>query len=139
MVSEAMALLRELRGSGVVVEARDGTIRVSPRDAVDAQVRARLAAHKAEILAALAAEAQAGPPKLAEDTAELPSWFWRPAETRGSPGKGRMGTQAPSACFACGSSRWWRRIAGGPWVCPVCHPPGPAPHEIEWSSAEVTS
>ena len=134
----ALSLLARARSAGLTVTVRDGKLQVLGPKRL-AALAVELAEHKAEILAALQAEVQAGPPKLAEDTAELPSWFWRSGETRGSPGKGRMGAQAPSACFACGSSRWWRRIAGGPWVCPLCHPPGPAPHEIEWSDAEVAS
>lgn len=134
----ALSLLARARSAGLTVTVREGKLQVRGPKRL-AALAMELAEHKAEVLAALEAEVQAGPPRLAEDTAELPSWFWRPAETRGSPGAGRMGARAPASCHACGSIWWWRRIAGGPWVCPVCHPPGPAPHEIEWSDAEVTS
>ena len=40
-------------------------------------------------------------------------------------------------CFACGTSRWWRKKDGsGKWVCPVCHPPPFDESIIEYFSTQ---
>lgn len=38
-------------------------------------------------------------------------------------------------CYCCGETQRWRLKNGGPWICPTCHPPIPAPEEIEWLEA----
>lgn len=45
-----------------------------------------------------------------------------------------LGTGAllEGVCRICNSDRRWRLKPSGPWICSVCHPPLPAPEEIEW-------
>jgi hypothetical protein len=52
---EADQVLDDLPAAGVAVEAVDGRLRLSPASAVDVALKARVAAHKAGILAILAA------------------------------------------------------------------------------------
>lgn len=55
----AEKILADLAAAGVAVEAVDGRLRLSPPSAVDAVLRGRVAAHKAAILATLAARPDA--------------------------------------------------------------------------------
>jgi hypothetical protein len=53
-LDEAALVLDDLAAAGVAVEVVDGRLRLSPASAVDADLRGRVADHKAGILALLA-------------------------------------------------------------------------------------
>jgi hypothetical protein len=50
------------------------------------------------------------------------------------PDHGRGNGRSSRPCGACRAVKWWRRRPAGQWVCGTCHPPAPAPSEIEWAS-----
>jgi hypothetical protein len=58
-LGDADQVLDDLAAAGVAVEAVDGRLRLSPASAVDAALRARVAAHKPAILSLLATRSDA--------------------------------------------------------------------------------
>lgn len=126
---DGLILLARARAAGLQVEADGDQLRVRGPRRHDSLVREVLAS-KSEVLAALD---RRRPPAARPDTVPVPGWF-----IRGEPyrrGGGDVVVRGPGrSCWACGSTRWWRRPGARSWICPTCHPPGVEP--FEWSDAE---
>jgi hypothetical protein len=130
-VSSTLALLADLRSRGIELVVAGDRIRYRPKAALTPELARRVLALKPALLDALQHET------VAEDGERV-------AELVLSPELFKVRTiddlidlwaddsSPPIRCFTCRGVRWWRLRAGGPWVCPRCHPPLPALGEIEW-------
>jgi hypothetical protein len=104
-------LLADLRARGVVLDPDGGRLRVrAPADAWTAELRERVRAHKAELLALLSA---------AEDPGPAP--------------RGDFGETPDRPCFACKQVAWRERPPekSGGLICSVCYP-DPSRPTVPW-------
>jgi hypothetical protein len=127
---DVLSLLTRARGVGLEVWA-DGERLVIRGPKRHGDLARALLEHKAEVMAELRAR-----DRLIEVEPLTPEVF----RIRTVDDIGSAEHDSPTRpCWACKSTRWWRlkpggRIfAGGPWICGVCHPPLPAPDEVEWA------
>ena len=104
-----VAFVAKLRAAGIAVNLdAAGCVTVAgPAEVLTDQVRAAIAKYQDEIVAVLAAEAEA-----ADEVAVAAS-----GTTLDAPGE----PDPSRPCYCCGFGFFWRR-AGGPWVCSNCHP-----------------
>ena len=101
MTAAALAIVRRLRGAGVILTCKpDGGVRFSAPAPIDPALLAEARRHRTDIASVLASPVDLG---------ELPT---RP-------------------CSTCGRGLWWRVSTiepggPGPWCCHECHRPDPA-------------
>lgn len=153
---EAALLLAEVRSRGVELFARAGTVRI--RGSCPPDLRERLRRHRAELLTLVEQEAESAAP--AHDRLELlplgatpdrppfgwmylragsfaGCWIGPNGELDSGQGQARgahllpVRKDAPTSCWCCRRSTWWRLGAGRPWTCSTCHPPSPGIGPIE--------
>jgi hypothetical protein len=105
----AATLLADLRRRGVELRPEGAGLRYrAPVGVMTEDVKAKVAAVKADVLALLEAEAD----PLVQTALAL---FEGAAIAAVEP-------VLPRVCKTCGSARWWRSVHG-PVICAVCHPP----------------
>ncbi len=159
--SPANELLAELRERGVELGVQDGRLRFRPAGAAAPDLRARMAALKAELIALINPPVPSMPDIDAGNGAiPVPDRCPQCGEPdivhprAGSPGRcarcepsnlpcmqinwgPRAALTAPfearasASCYACGATARWRLRSEAPWVCQRCHPPLIAADAVE--------
>jgi TubC N-terminal docking domain len=118
-------ILVELVRQGIQVAPHGAELRFKPLKAMSAELRARIAPHKTEILDLLTGRKSPDPPGQCPDKADrgsLPSAL--SVATAGGPAHRLVEDHRPkNGCWNC-AGRDFIRVSTGPnWICARCHPP----------------
>lgn len=111
-------ILSEIQKKGVILEAKgDQLIYRAPKGIMTPILKSTIKKYKAEIL-----------DLIKKEKVLSPSGQFKQLTNRST----------PRSCYACKSSKWWRRKElKGRWICVQCHPPINVGNDIEYKGEDI--